>query len=43
MIHMSKSIGSRNWKLRRIIQARVEELALAMHLQVCDEGIPVRH
>src|SRR5579864_5433255 len=30
-------------KLRRIVEPRIEERSLTMHLQICHESIPVRH
>jgi hypothetical protein len=37
--HVAKTGASRNWELDRIVQARIKERSLAMHLQVCNEGV----
>src|SRR6185436_16349729 len=39
--HISESCFRGYWELDGIIQPRIEERSLAVHLKVCDERIPV--
>src|SRR5205823_10089009 len=41
--HVSEAGLRRDRELRRVVQPRIEEGSLAMHLEVRDEGVPVRH
>ena len=43
MRQISKSVRRRDWKLGSIVQPGIEEPAFAMHLEICDECIPVRY
>src|SRR5262245_7232328 len=38
---VTETIPGRDWKLRRIIQSRVEKRPLSVHLEVGNESIPI--
>src|SRR5215207_8710825 len=40
---ISKSIRSRNWELRRIVEAWIKEVSFAMHVNIGNKRIPVRY
>src|SRR5205823_13561055 len=43
ILNMAEVVRGRDRELRRIVEPRIEECSLAVHLQSSDEGIPITH
>src|SRR5438445_434316 len=41
MGQIRKAVRGRNWELRRVVQARIEEPAFPMHFEIGYESVPV--